>query len=271
MGQERGRGAFAGNRWATGRKGGAAQQKTIPSPLGRHPLTFTQRLPRRNTHTADTHPHVPPSLNTHIERRRPRSQTGRRRRKEEEHRALCALEATHHHAQTSLPSLLKEGRRLRSSTSSRPRSHGGHRAGQHGAAAGRCQVQGGRYGGGCVVRPFILSGRDVIRAPLARPCHRARAVCAAACHDRDPGLLKSPSRGPRRVFSHPPHSPLHLSLSTPLFSFSLHNEPEKTTVEYSPFYGIEKGAVLQDARIFHDRDLDPRRCSQVRFCVSFCR
>lgn len=33
--------------------------------------------------------------------------------------------------------------------------------------------------------------------------------------------------------------------------------------EYSPFYGIEKGAVLQEARIFHDPNLDPRRCSQV--------
>jgi hypothetical protein len=36
-----------------------------------------------------------------------------------------------------------------------------------------------------------------------------------------------------------------------------------SAVEYSPFYGIEKGAVLQEARIFHDPNLDPRRCSQV--------
>ncbi|RWV92681.1 hypothetical protein GW17_00044920, partial [Ensete ventricosum] len=34
-------------------------------------------------------------------------------------------------------------------------------------------------------------------------------------------------------------------------------------VEYSPFYGIEKGAVLQEARVFHDPQLDARRCSQV--------
>ena len=34
-------------------------------------------------------------------------------------------------------------------------------------------------------------------------------------------------------------------------------------VEYSPFYGIEKGAVLQEARIFHGPNLDPRRCQQV--------
>jgi coatomer protein complex subunit gamma len=34
-------------------------------------------------------------------------------------------------------------------------------------------------------------------------------------------------------------------------------------VEYSPFFGIEKGAVLQEARAFHDRQLDARRCSQV--------
>ncbi|XP_073150241.1 coatomer subunit gamma-like isoform X2 [Henckelia pumila] len=33
--------------------------------------------------------------------------------------------------------------------------------------------------------------------------------------------------------------------------------------EYSPFSGIEKGAVLQEARVFHDPQLDARRCSQV--------
>lgn len=35
------------------------------------------------------------------------------------------------------------------------------------------------------------------------------------------------------------------------------------TAEYSPFLGIEKGAVLQEARVFNDPQLDPRRCSQV--------
>ncbi|XP_010467348.1 PREDICTED: coatomer subunit gamma-like [Camelina sativa] len=34
-------------------------------------------------------------------------------------------------------------------------------------------------------------------------------------------------------------------------------------LEYSPFMGIEKGAVLQEARVFNDPQLDPRRCSQV--------
>ncbi|PWZ53577.1 Coatomer subunit gamma-1 [Zea mays] len=34
-------------------------------------------------------------------------------------------------------------------------------------------------------------------------------------------------------------------------------------VEYSPFFGIEKGSVLQEARAFHDPQLDVRRCSQV--------
>ncbi|KFK29732.1 hypothetical protein AALP_AA7G171600 [Arabis alpina] len=34
-------------------------------------------------------------------------------------------------------------------------------------------------------------------------------------------------------------------------------------LEYSPFMGIEKGAVLQEARIFNDSQVDPRRCSQV--------
>ncbi|GAA0144196.1 vesicle coat protein [Lithospermum erythrorhizon] len=33
--------------------------------------------------------------------------------------------------------------------------------------------------------------------------------------------------------------------------------------EFSPFYGIEKGAVLQEARVFNDPQLDARRCSQV--------
>ncbi|XP_076889987.1 coatomer subunit gamma-2-like [Bidens hawaiensis] len=33
--------------------------------------------------------------------------------------------------------------------------------------------------------------------------------------------------------------------------------------EYSPFLGIEKGAVLQEARVFNDSQLDSRRCSQV--------
>ncbi|KAM3402238.1 hypothetical protein ACQJBY_006269 [Aegilops geniculata] len=32
---------------------------------------------------------------------------------------------------------------------------------------------------------------------------------------------------------------------------------------YSPFLGIEKGAVLQEARVFHDPQLDARRCCQV--------
>ncbi|KAK3022029.1 hypothetical protein RJ639_047419 [Escallonia herrerae] len=36
-----------------------------------------------------------------------------------------------------------------------------------------------------------------------------------------------------------------------------------STAEYSPFLGIEKGAVLQEARVFNDPQLDSRRCSQV--------
>ncbi|KAJ1704739.1 hypothetical protein LUZ63_004518 [Rhynchospora breviuscula] len=34
-------------------------------------------------------------------------------------------------------------------------------------------------------------------------------------------------------------------------------------VDYHPFFGIEKGAVLQEARVFNDPQIDPRRCSQV--------
>ena len=38
----------------------------------------------------------------------------------------------------------------------------------------------------------------------------------------------------------------------------------RPAAEYSPFYGIEKGAVLQESRIFNDPQPDPRRCQQVR-------
>lgn len=37
------------------------------------------------------------------------------------------------------------------------------------------------------------------------------------------------------------------------------------TAEYSPYLGLEKGAVLQEARVFNDPQLDPRKCSQVFF------
>ena len=52
-------------------------------------------------------------------------------------------------------------------------------------------------------------------------------------------------------------SPFHPTLS-PVFTF-----PASTPVEYSPFYGIEKGAALQDARCFNDAHVDARRCQQV--------
>ncbi|KAJ7558871.1 hypothetical protein O6H91_04G059500 [Diphasiastrum complanatum] len=49
---------------------------------------------------------------------------------------------------------------------------------------------------------------------------------------------------------------------------SIHPPPKKDDdreddSEYSPFYGIEKGAVLQEARVFNDPQLDARRCAQV--------
>ncbi|KDD74661.1 adaptin, partial [Helicosporidium sp. ATCC 50920] len=33
--------------------------------------------------------------------------------------------------------------------------------------------------------------------------------------------------------------------------------------EYSPFYGIEKGLVLQEAREFNNAQVDPRKCQQI--------
>jgi hypothetical protein len=43
---------------------------------------------------------------------------------------------------------------------------------------------------------------------------------------------------------------------------------EADAVEYSPFFGIEKGAVLQEARVFNDPQLDARKCSQVSIAYS---
>ena len=37
-----------------------------------------------------------------------------------------------------------------------------------------------------------------------------------------------------------------------------------STAEYSPFFGIDKGAVLQEARCFNDPQIDARRCQQVQ-------
>ena len=36
-----------------------------------------------------------------------------------------------------------------------------------------------------------------------------------------------------------------------------------SSVEVSPFWGIEKSSVLQDARCFNDSQLDARKCQQV--------
>jgi len=64
----------------------------------------------------------------------------------------------------------------------------------------------------------------------------------------------------RPLLPTPPH--LHL-LSFPSFQPSLSKSTTTTPVEYSPFYGIEKGAALQDARCFNDAHVDARRCQQV--------
>lgn len=40
-------------------------------------------------------------------------------------------------------------------------------------------------------------------------------------------------------------------------------EDREEEIEYSPFYGIEKGLVLQETRVFHDTHLDSRKCQQV--------
>lgn len=46
------------------------------------------------------------------------------------------------------------------------------------------------------------------------------------------------------------------------------DEDGEDAMEFSPFWGIEKGAVLQEARCFNDSQLDARRCQQVqRFLI----
>eukprot|EP00898_Chlorokybus_atmophyticus_P002159 jgi/Chlat1/2944/Chrsp2S04678 len=51
--------------------------------------------------------------------------------------------------------------------------------------------------------------------------------------------------------------------STPRQDLKQKDEDREDETEYSPFWGIEKGAVLQESRIFHDPQLDARRCAQV--------
>uniref|UniRef100_A0ACD5XIH9 Uncharacterized protein n=1 Tax=Avena sativa TaxID=4498 RepID=A0ACD5XIH9_AVESA len=40
-------------------------------------------------------------------------------------------------------------------------------------------------------------------------------------------------------------------------------DDDDSEIEYSPFFRIDKGAVLQEARVFNDPQLDARKCSQV--------
>ncbi|KAK9907459.1 hypothetical protein WJX75_004057 [Coccomyxa subellipsoidea] len=51
--------------------------------------------------------------------------------------------------------------------------------------------------------------------------------------------------------------------SAPLRGPEKKDEDRDEDTEYSPFYAIEKGAVLQEARCFNDPHIDPRRCQQV--------
>jgi hypothetical protein len=73
-----------------------------------------------------------------------------------------------------------------------------------------------------------------------------RFACCAACLSRLPV-----SCGECNAFSPP-------------FFWSVGSRFAQTAEEYSPFLGLEKGAVLQEARVFHDPHVDARRCAQVR-------
>mmetsp|Transcript_7706 Transcript_7706/g.47697 ORF Transcript_7706/g.47697 Transcript_7706/m.47697 type:complete len:149 (-) Transcript_7706:2814-3260(-) len=51
--------------------------------------------------------------------------------------------------------------------------------------------------------------------------------------------------------------------NAPLRDVGKKDEEREEEVEYSPFFGIEKGLVLQESRVFHDSHLDSRKCQQV--------
>lgn len=51
--------------------------------------------------------------------------------------------------------------------------------------------------------------------------------------------------------------------SAPLRGPDKKDEDRDEDTEYSPFFGIEKGAVLQEARIFNDSHINARQCQQV--------
>lgn len=51
--------------------------------------------------------------------------------------------------------------------------------------------------------------------------------------------------------------------SAPLRGAEKKDEDHEEDLEYSPFYGIEKGAVLQETRIFNSQHIDARRSRQV--------
>ncbi|KAH0462371.1 hypothetical protein IEQ34_009946 [Dendrobium chrysotoxum] len=53
--------------------------------------------------------------------------------------------------------------------------------------------------------------------------------------------------------------PSRSSMAQPLVK----KDDDREDEEYFPYLGIEKGAVLQEARVFNDPQLDARRCSQV--------
>jgi hypothetical protein len=103
----------------------------------------------------------------------------------------------------------------------------------------------GEYAG---ASPSLAPPRAAYSCELLSMFARARAqICARRALD-----LSRFARDRRRVCCHRPSIDL-------LTAWLLVGAAEY----YSPFLGIEKGAVLQEARVFHDPQLDARRCCQV--------
>jgi hypothetical protein len=122
--------------------------------------------------------------------------------------------------------------------------HGIQRAGRAGPAA-RAGEEGRGQGGGEGVAEGLGHPAVARLAPTTPPDHRPQLR-------RAPRLL-----GP---------APVHHLTSRPSSALT-RASLLLTAAEFSPFYGIEKGSVLQEARIFHDTNIDPRRCQQVQLAA----
>jgi hypothetical protein len=129
----------------------------------------------------------------------------------------------------------------------------------------RSRVDGHVWPGGCG-RPVPTAARGaragsalprVAQAPSRTTSSGGMGACQHACPPLDPQLRVC--NAPGAVGSFPEE------WGTPYKSLlTLTALPACSAEDVSPFWGIEKAAVLQEARCFNDSQLDARKCQQVR-------